>query len=48
MIQDLYIDNKYTFWPDLASAHYAGSVTKFLNDNNINFVSKQDNPANLP
>ncbi len=24
-IKENYLDNKYIFWPDLASAHYAGS-----------------------
>ncbi|KAL4465572.1 hypothetical protein ABPG72_014021 [Tetrahymena utriculariae] len=48
MILDLYIDQRYVFWPDLASSHYAKSVTAFLKQNNIKFVSKDDNPANLP
>ena len=41
-------DGKYLFWPDLASAHYAKSVTSYLTDNNINFVQKFENPPNLP
>ncbi|KAL4473425.1 hypothetical protein ABPG72_012104 [Tetrahymena utriculariae] len=48
MIKDLYLDEKYIFWPDKASAHYAVSVTKFLNDNNIKFVQKEDNPTSIP
>jgi len=40
--------DQYVFWPDLASSHYANSVQNWLEENNINFVAKSDNPANLP
>ena len=41
-------DGKYKFWPDLASSHYANSVVNYLNDQNIKFVAKHENPANVP
>lgn len=47
-IERNYSTGSYVFWPDLASAHYAKIVTKFLNDHNIPFVPKTMNPANLP
>jgi hypothetical protein len=40
--------NKYIFWPDLASSHYAKKAIEFLYENNIPFVPKAMNPANLP
>lgn len=36
------------FWPDLASAHYARSTLKLLDDNNIEYVKKDFNPPNVP
>lgn len=47
-IEKNHSDNKYLFWPDLASSHYAKTVISFLEDKKINFVKKFDNPANLP
>lgn len=41
-------EDNYVFWPDLASAHYAKTVVAWYNENNINFVPKMINPANLP
>jgi transposase len=41
-------DGKYVFWPDLASAHYAKSVTNYLEQKNIRFVPKIENPPNAP
>ena len=38
----------YVFWPDLASAHYASNTIDCLNDHNVKFVAKNENPANLP
>lgn len=40
--------NPYIFWPDLSTSHYAKSVQNYLKEQNINFVPKEDNPANLP
>ena len=48
MIEKFYRDKKYIFWPDLATSHYAKSVVNFLNENDINYVLKEDNPANVP
>ena len=36
------------FWPDLASAHYAGSTISFYESNNIEYVPKDMNPPNCP
>ena len=36
------------FWPDLATSHYAGSVTDFFEEQNICFVPKEKNPQNCP
>jgi hypothetical protein len=41
-------EDNYVFWPDLASSHYAKSVTDWLKQNNIPFVPKAMNPANVP
>lgn len=38
----------YVFWPDQASSHYAIMVINHLRKEGINFVEKNDNPANLP
>ena len=38
----------YVFWPDLASSHYAKSVQDYLKSKNIEFIQKNDNPANVP
>ena len=40
-------DEKYLFWPDLASAHYANVVTDWMGEN-LNFVQKDENPPNVP
>ena len=41
-------DGNYLFWPDLASAHYSKSVQERLNEKNVPFVPRQDNPPNVP
>jgi hypothetical protein len=38
----------YVFWPDLASSHYAKSVTNWMDKKNVKYVPKLINPANLP
>ena len=38
----------YVFWPDLASSHYPKKVVNHLCHESINFVEKEDNPANVP
>ena len=47
-IKKHHIGTKYVFWPDLASSHYARSVVDWLQSNNISFVPKESNPANVP
>lgn len=41
-------NDDYVFWPDKASAHYAGIVLDRLNEKNITFVPKLNNPPNVP
>lgn len=36
------------FWPDLASAHYAKTTLKWLRENGVDFVEKDENPPNCP
>ena len=47
-IKQLPKNTKYIFWPDLASAHYSNKAVKFLNENGIKFVTKSENPPNMP
>jgi transposase len=47
-IKKKYPDGQYLFWPDKASSHYAKSVVDFLQEENVRFVGKDDNPVNLP
>jgi hypothetical protein len=47
-INKYHSDGNYVFWPDLASSHYAYSVTDWLEEQKIPFVPKDMNPANLP
>lgn len=47
-IRSKYPHGNYVFWPDLASSHYANSVCEHLNNQNIEFVPKCLNPANVP
>lgn len=47
-IHSNYAEGSYVFWPDQATAHYAKTVLEHLNTENIEFVQKTDNPANVP
>ena len=47
-IREHHDNDNYVFWPDLASSHYAQKVTTWLKEQNINFVPREINPANLP
>lgn len=47
-IQEHHSDGQYLFWPDLASAHYAKTVISYLDEKKINYVTKVDNPPNVP
>ena len=47
---DRYIDVviiPYVFLPDLASSHYSTKTVGFLNDRNIEFLAKNEIPANV-
>lgn len=47
-IKHYHSDCNYVFWPDLATSHYASNVQDELRRQNVNFVEKKDNPANVP
>ncbi|CAM4849386.1 unnamed protein product [Rotaria magnacalcarata] len=47
-IEEYHAGDEYIFWPDLASSHYADKTTRWLHEQNIKFVPKQDNPPNVP
>ena len=40
--------DKYLFWPDLASSHYAKKAMEWLDEHNIPFVHRAANPPNVP
>jgi hypothetical protein len=40
--------DRYVFWPDLASAHYARTVQDYLKSQRVPFVQRKLNPANVP
>jgi hypothetical protein len=40
--------DRYVFWPDLASAHYARTVQDYFNSQRVPFVQRKLNPANVP
>jgi transposase len=43
-----YPENNVLFWPDLASAHYGDICISYLEEQNVKFVKKEDNPPNMP
>lgn len=47
-IDKYHSDGNYLFWPDLASSHYSKVVQQRLNEKNIPFISRADNPPNVP
>lgn len=47
-IEQYHFNGNYLFWPDLASAHYSKSVQERLNEKNVPFVIRKDNPPNVP
>lgn len=47
-INKYHLDDKYIFWPDLASSHYAKQTTEWLHERKIPFVPKCVNPPNVP
>lgn len=40
--------DKVLFWPDLATIHYANDVTTYLDEQDIQFVRKENNTPNFP
>ena len=40
-------DDPLVFWPDLASCHYLRSVIEWYQQNGVDFVPKNMNPANV-
>jgi len=47
-IQKYHRRHKYLFWPDLATSHYAHTVTKYLDNQKVSYLPKLLNPANMP
>jgi len=47
-IKQYHSQGNFIFWPDLASSHYADTVIDFMIEENIQFVEKYENPANVP
>ncbi|CAF3924967.1 unnamed protein product [Rotaria sp. Silwood1] len=47
-INEYHRHDKYIFWPDLGSSHYAKKTTEWLNEQKIPFVPKRFNPPNVP
>ena len=45
---DKYHQNgNYLFWSDLPSAHYSKSIQARLNEKNVPFVIRKNNPPNV-
>ena len=40
--------SKVLFWPDLATPHYAKSVTEYMTRVGLEFVDRKSNPPNVP
>lgn len=36
------------FWPDMATSHYAKTVTEWMDSQNLKYVPKKDNAPNVP
>ena len=47
-IEEHHLGDKYIFWPDLASSHYANKTSAWLNEQKVPFVPKVANPPNVP
>ena len=47
-IEKYHRKDEVLFWPDLSSVHYANICQDWLKDNGIGYVSREDNPPNLP
>ena len=47
-IREHHNDDKYIFWPDKASSHYAKQVVDYLKLNKVKYIPKYRNPTNVP
>ena len=47
-VRKYYRDDRYVFWPDLAPAYYSNVALQYLKDENISYVPRALNPANVP
>jgi len=47
-VESVHKNDQIVFWPDLASAHYSNMTQGFRASNNIEYVPKVHNPANVP
>lgn len=47
-VEKYHKNDDYVFWPDKASAHYAGRVICRLQEKNVPVVAKENNPPNVP
>jgi len=47
-IDEAHKNDDIVFWPDLASAHYSNKVQDYLKGENIEYVPRDKNPANVP
>ena len=48
LIAKYHSNGNYLFWSDLAKAHYSNIVQQCLTEKNLPFVSRVDNPPNVP
>ncbi|CAF1613465.1 unnamed protein product [Rotaria magnacalcarata] len=46
-IQTHHAGDKYIFWLDLTSSHYANEATQWLRPHKIQFIPKEVNPLNI-
>ena len=47
-IENYHQNDDILLWPDLASSHYAYSVLRCLESNNVPYVRRNQNPPNVP
>ena len=47
-IEQHHRNDNFTFWPDNASAHYSNIVLDKLEEKSVPFVSRLNNPPNVP
>ena len=46
--QQISFEQKILFWPDLARSHYSNNLQPRSNEMHIPYVSRADNPPNVP